>query len=156
MYVPGRNMTDGPVVIDEDGRTLGGSEWGVIDRFDPVAVDAVGSSRVRIFPDLDDAGQLNDDARAALEDAADAEARRARVAGLSDERVGELLGLDADNDLDSASQVAQARRALVLSDTDLDPPVADAEPGADADPDSGDGTPKVPAKKAAAGPKGEK
>lgn len=31
MSKPAKNTTDGPVVIDDDGHTLGGGEWGQVD-----------------------------------------------------------------------------------------------------------------------------
>lgn len=49
-HVPAHNLLDVPVIIDGEGRTLGGGEWGSVDP-DVYAVQAaVDAERLVIFP----------------------------------------------------------------------------------------------------------
>lgn len=41
MLKPAKNTSSGPVVIDGEGHTLGGGEWGQVDPDDARAVEAV-------------------------------------------------------------------------------------------------------------------
>jgi hypothetical protein len=45
-FVLAFNPTDGPVIIDIAGRSLGGGEWGAIDITDDIAKDALDTHRL--------------------------------------------------------------------------------------------------------------
>lgn len=129
MYVPAHNVTDRPVAIDFEGRTLGGGEWGPVDRTDD-AVEAAVEAGVLVLVEVDP--KVKDLASDALDahDAAQAlEERRKALTGLEAGKVRALateVGLiDPADDFDEVG-VAQLRRALARR-TDVELP-ADPEP----------------------------
>lgn len=50
MQVPAHNPTPGPVLVTDDGATLGGGEWGLVDGDLELVQDAVDNQRLIIFP----------------------------------------------------------------------------------------------------------
>lgn len=87
-YVPAQNVSDAQVIIDDEGRTLGGGEWGAVDRHDEFAQVAVGDGRLVLHPDLDGSTPgIDPAAKAAAGDAADLEARRIELANYDAERL---------------------------------------------------------------------
>lgn len=80
-YVPG----DTPVVIDRDGRTLGGREWGPVLTTEDEAKSAFSDGRL-IKVTAEDVEAVNPDARAAIEAASELERTRkeAEPADLAD------------------------------------------------------------------------
>lgn len=52
MHRPACNISAQPVVIDDDGRTLGGQEWGAVD-VDSDRVTALVEAGVLVVPDPD-------------------------------------------------------------------------------------------------------
>lgn len=142
MFVPAQNVSDSPVLIDADGRTLGGGEWGAVDRHDPHAQQAIGDSRLVIHPDLEPTADTVDDARIALERAAVLEARRVELANLDADQLATLAvsaGLDIELDVETlqAVDVAALRRALVHVDPSRSAAAsADASPVDDTDGDT--------------------
>lgn len=53
MYSVAYNTSDGPVVIDSEGRTLGGGEWGPVRANAPEVGDAGGRGVLHLYPNLD-------------------------------------------------------------------------------------------------------
>lgn len=116
MFVPAQNVSDSQVVVDDEGRTLGGGEWGAVDRHDEIAQVAIGDSRIAIFPDLTDAPDLDPAARDALAETAVLEARRIKLANLDGDQLAALAtaaGAEVELDnLDSPADVDRIRRWL--------------------------------------------
>lgn len=111
-YVPAVNLTDGPIHIDADGRTLGGREWGAVDRHDPVAQVAIGDGRIVIHPDLDRHDPGIDPA------AAEAAAKAGRL----DAARLELANVDADGITARAVDAGlREKDAPPLGDDELEP-----------------------------------
>lgn len=112
MYVPAHNVTDSPVVIDFEGRILGGGEWGVVDRTDDHAEAAVDDRRLVLAPNLDPkAKDLHPAAVDAVDLAALLEDRRAAVADLP---AGKVRALAADASLvDDVDELDDLRLAFV-------------------------------------------
>lgn len=147
-YVPAQNVTGGPLVVDVDGRILGGGEWGAIDRHDPVAQEAVGDSRLAIHPDLDENGDIDEAASAAASDARKLEARRLEYANLDADRLAVLaenLGvtLPEGRDLDADELPALRRKLVRVSAAPVPKAVAEDLPDASGPPD--DATSETPA-----------
>lgn len=149
MYVPAYNVTDTAVVIDSEGRTLGGGEWGAVDRHDPVAQAAIGDSRLVIHPDLDaSAADVDQAAIDAHDEAATLEGRRVELANRSGDQLYTLAaaaGFIADRAPDagplSDDEVDDLRRRLARTDVPLTGgPAPAAAPEPDAEP------PKKPAR----------
>lgn len=115
MYKTAYNTTDSPVVVDEEGRVLGGREWGTVDdTFEGVKRGAA-EGRLHVFHQRFDEGPgQNPDAIAAQQRTAELEERRKVVAELPAERVRELLGED-----DAGLDLNDARRRVAASDLDL-------------------------------------
>lgn len=145
MFVPAQNVSDAPVLIDEAGRTLGGGDWGAVDRHNPVAQQAIGDSRLAIHPDLEAADDTADEARHAIAEAARLEGRRLELANLDADQLTARAGaagldIEADADLD----VERLRAVLVYVEAPAPSPVdePDATPPAD-DTNAGD-APAIP------------
>ena len=49
--IPAFNPTDRPVVIDDEGRQLGGGEWGRVDPDASPVVTALGLGALLVYPD---------------------------------------------------------------------------------------------------------
>lgn len=70
---PAHNPSDQPIVIDEDGHTLGGGEWGAVDPNEPSVLAAVAGGSL-VIPD--DLGPSPSDAAKAAADAAGKQPKR--------------------------------------------------------------------------------
>ena len=75
MYVAAYNAGDTPVVIDRDGRTLGGREWGPVLTTEEEVRQAFDSDRL-VKVGADDLDNANPEARSAIEAAAALEETR--------------------------------------------------------------------------------
>lgn len=142
MFVPAQNVSDSPVLIDAAGRTLGGGDWGPVDRHDPVAQEAIGDSRLAIHPDLVVSGDTSEEARTAVERAEVLERRRRELANLSEDQLTTLanaagIDVELDDDFDTVEAADTLRRVLVYVDP---PPPVEAV----AEPDD-TGSPVIPA-----------
>lgn len=78
MYVAAYAPGDTPVVIDRDGRTLGGREWGPVLTTEEEAKSAFADGRL-IKVAAEDLDAANPDARAAIEAAAELEETRKKA-----------------------------------------------------------------------------
>lgn len=67
MYSTAYNRTESPIVVDEDGRTLGGGEWGTVDTTGELVKAAQAAGWVVVFPDLEATADTAPDAREAIE-----------------------------------------------------------------------------------------
>jgi hypothetical protein len=76
------NASDGPVVIDEEGRILGGGEWGVVDNTEGPAKQAAEAGDLHIFPDLDEGPGQNPAAIDAIRRASGIRERQGAFAAL--------------------------------------------------------------------------
>lgn len=161
MYAVAHNVTDRPVVIDDEGRVLGGGEWGALDTTDETAKAALEAGYV-VTPTV--AGGVARDVELAVELVDQLEERRAQVATFDLRQLRVLAranGLDADDTpaepIDELGKVALRRRLVRRVDVDLDVDldVDELEPPPPAPP-----APEVPApakaaaKKATARPSG--
>lgn len=169
MFVPAYNTTTGPIVIDGEGRTLGGGEWGPVDRHDDHAQQAIGDGRLVIHPDLDvDAADVDQAAVDAADEANLLEERRTHLANVD---VDQLRTLARSGDLDAGADAehyagldkATLRRRLVrrtdialTSEPAAEPDLAAhaAEATADESPPGRAAPPKAAPAKAAAARKG--
>lgn len=150
MYVPAYNPGDAPVVIDFEGRTLGGREWGAVDRHDPAVVDLLDRDALIVTPlavaDVDDAAQ---GARDAGELAGILEDRRK---ALTDLPVAELRAL-ADPDDDDDDELDDLGRAHLVRHLtrrlELDVPDAGSTPDPEPPPPTLPTAKATPAKAAA-------
>lgn len=116
-FVPAQNVTAGPIVIDDEGRTLGGGEWGPVDRHDPHAQQAIGDARIAIHPDLDpDAADLDAAAVDAYDAAQVLEERRVHLTNLD---VDQLRTLAASGGLDDVDEADAADHYAALDKTTL-------------------------------------
>lgn len=123
-FVAGYNPTDVPVVVDHQGRTLGGGEWGPVRASTAVIRDLVGAGRLVLHPDLSPVDDTNPSAAAAVEVAA---ALHERVESLEPLELDVLAAL-ADRagiprpDPLEAGDAADLKIDLAYSSADLTPP----------------------------------
>lgn len=103
MYVAAYNPTDGPVVIDADGRTLEGRGWGPVQTTEEAAKAALDDGRLVKIARPTGGGKLTAAAEAAL-DAVD-ELEGARKSGDPDTQ------LEAAEELDATPTTKARRRA---------------------------------------------
>lgn len=97
------NGTDGPVVIDAEGRQLGAGEWGVADTTDEVAKAADDRGDATFVPDSALAGRINPEAQAAKDEAAARNKRSEELRDVDKDRLAQAaadagLGLGEDPD----------------------------------------------------------
>jgi hypothetical protein len=130
VYVPAHNVTASPIVIDFEGRTIGGGEWGVVDQTDDALETALDSGWLVLAPKLDPkAKDLHPAAVDAVDLAALLEDRRAAVADLP---AGKVRALAADASLvDEVDELDDLRlafvRRMVVRRADIELP-ADPKP----------------------------
>lgn len=90
MYRLGFNPTSGPVVIDAEGRTLGGGEWGPVDSTANAVRAAVDAGALVLQDAPAEDAQTAPAASTAAAAVVEAEDRRARLGDLDREVLGEL------------------------------------------------------------------
>lgn len=92
------NTTDRPVMLDDEGREVGGHDWGTADTTQQPAKDALGSGSI-VKADIPSGGDVNPLAREAADRTARLTDRLAAFGGLgSDEldALGATAGLSGD------------------------------------------------------------
>lgn len=160
MYATAKNTSAAPLVIDEDGRTIGGGEWGTVDTTSTTVRAAVDAGSIVVRRDLD-SGDVPDDAdpalRAAVETTATIRGRAETFAALDRDTLEELAldaGLLAGEP--DPTRPPPAKTALVATlarstvDTPTTPPAPDDDTTVDAGPPT---TPDAPAASRRRGPK---
>jgi hypothetical protein len=76
VYIPVHNPTEQPVVIDAEGRIIGGGEWGTVLTTEPAAKEAIDAGRLVRVAAYDDTTGLDPAAAQALQEAAELEDAR--------------------------------------------------------------------------------
>lgn len=112
MYRPAFNRTDGPVLIDADGRQLGGHEWGAVDTTSDEVKSAVQLGRLSVFTGDALADDASPEAKSALERAGVLEDRRGAYAAAEADAVRKAAA-NASLELAADLPVADVRRRLV-------------------------------------------
>ncbi len=92
VYLAALNVSDSPVVVDDEGRMLGGGDWGPVRRNEQVRV-AADAGDLHLFPGgvADEPGQ-NPEAVRAAKRAAELTERSAAFANLDREQLGGMAG----------------------------------------------------------------
>jgi hypothetical protein len=103
--VVAHNPTDAPVAIDEEGRTLGGGDWGVADAHSGPVKAAAEEERLHIFPSLEEGPGQNPAAEEAIRKAAEIRERHAAFEALEKKDLAAMAaeaeipgGADMDKD----------------------------------------------------------
>lgn len=83
MYKTAFNPGDSPVVVDGEGRTIGGGEWGTVQTTEDSASAALDSGAL-VIVEVDDAesGDLNPEAREVLKSSVASNGRHTELQGL--------------------------------------------------------------------------
>lgn len=121
-YVLAYNPSDGPVLIDGQGRTVGGREWMAVDNTDPVAKLAFDSERL-LQPEPP-TKNADPHAVAAAKEAARLTARAKKLAALDKDVLldaARTAGLVAEDDTPHKNDLV-----ALLTRTDIDPPAKPA------------------------------
>lgn len=100
MYRIAFNPTAGPVVSDDEGRTIAGGEWGAVDTTSTAASGAIDAGRLVVQDAPDDLNSISMEVRSAVERVEDYRATREALDGLDREALTELarerLGPDVE------------------------------------------------------------
>ena len=124
-FVVGFNTTDAPIVIDADGRSLGGYEWGAVRAATQIVRAHVDGGRLVLHPELE-AGKVPDDAdpavAAAADRAAELRARAEAASALEPEvriRLATAAGILPEDRDANADPVPDLEVALAYSSVDI-------------------------------------
>lgn len=146
-YQVAYNPTDAPVLIDFEGRSLGGREWGVVDRSDELVVAALEADRLRTYPSgVDAADDTDPDALAANTLAAELEDRRGRLGEVAVDELraaavrAAVVPADQADDVDKPRLVRMLTRRTDIGVDDVIHAGVEAEPS----PSPADATPAEP------------
>jgi hypothetical protein len=88
MHVVGYNTTDRPVLLDAEGRSLGGGEFGAVDTTSDEVKAAVDRGDLQLLRNLKDDGELEAVAAAALAEVNELEAARKATQPDTDDSAG--------------------------------------------------------------------
>jgi hypothetical protein len=138
-YRPAYNVLDRPVVVDDEGRTLGGGEWGVVESTSDAGRGALARGDVVLVDDDLDTEGTNRDALAAVEQARTLRERAEQFGALDKDRLEEFArdeGLLEDDERGRKRDLvtALARRSHVdptATPAELTAPARDVAPPAD-------------------------
>jgi hypothetical protein len=140
MFVVAFNSTDGPLTVDDAGRSIGGGEFGAVDDASPIVTEAAARGDLQLYPNLDagpgqDAGAVD-----AIGHAADLENRRQALAALSDDQVASLA-----SDAGLADATPEQLHALLAADLTVDvPALVDVASAAQPENDAAEAAPTKP------------
>lgn len=87
MHKTAYNPTDGPMVVDEEGRVIGGRDWGTVNTTDPVAKVLLDDDSILLVDRSDD---MNPDATAAFDRTDEVAKRHETVKGLDKDSLLEV------------------------------------------------------------------
>jgi len=73
-YQAVHNVTDHPIILDEEGHQLGGGEWGIADPTSELTAAALEAGDLHAYPSIAPGSGQNPDAVAAAKAASDANA----------------------------------------------------------------------------------
>lgn len=97
MYSTAFNRTESPIVVDEDGRTIGGGEWGTVDTTAELVKANQAAGWLIVFPELEAVEDTAREAREAIEQTASIRERAEAFGSLETEEL-EAIARDAGTD----------------------------------------------------------
>ncbi len=110
-YVTVYNPSDSPVVVDEEGRVIGGQSWGTLDRSDPIAK---GLLKDDLVSEVSEREGSNDVVPAAVEAFERTKGVRERRRRASEMDVGDLRAIAEEADLiEPGEQPKPGKKELV-------------------------------------------
>lgn len=121
MHKTAFNTTDGPLVIDDAGHTIGGGEWGTVQTTDPLVQAAVDADLL-VVADIPDGDDVDPNARAAADRTAEVHDRSESLGALEPAELQKLAGKSGVE----SEGLTKAKLVSALERSDVDIPSKNA------------------------------